>query len=57
MRAVGHAFPHAWAMDGFISLLRGNSISDITTELAVLAAFAVGLISLSLPLFKRKLVG
>lgn len=57
MRAVGHAFPHAWAMDGFISLLRGNSISAITTELAVLATFAVGLISLSLPLFRRKLVG
>jgi ABC-2 type transport system permease protein len=57
MRAVGHATPHAWAMDGFISLLRGNPVSDITTELTVLAAFALGLISLSLPLFRRKLVG
>jgi ABC-2 type transport system permease protein len=57
MRAIGHATPHAWAMDGFISLLRGNSISDITTEIGVLAAFAVGLIGLSLPLFRRKLLG
>ena len=56
MRTIGHATPHAWAMDGFITLFRGRPASDITTEIAVLAGFAFVLISISIPLFRRKLV-
>lgn len=57
MRAIGHVTPHAWAMDGFISLLQGKTIADITMELGVLALFALVLIGISVPLFRRKLVG
>lgn len=42
MAKVGHLFPHAWAMDGFVKLIaRDASIAAIATELAVLAGFAI----------------
>ena len=56
MKTIGHGTPHAWAMDGFIALFRGHPASEITTEIAVLAGFAVVLISISIPLFRRRLV-
>ena len=41
MRAVGHATPHAWAMDGFISLVaRDGHLGDIAPDLVALVAFA-----------------
>lgn len=55
MRTIGHGTPHAWAMDGFIALFRGHPASAITTELLVLGGFAIGLISLSVLLFRRRL--
>ena len=46
MRAVGHAVPHAWAVDAWIELLsRGGGLADIAGQLAVLAAFAAGLLA------------
>lgn len=48
MRTIGHVTPHAWAMDAWITLVfdRGG-LGDITTELAVLAGFAVVLLGLA----------
>ena len=44
MRTIGHLTPHAWAMDAWIALIFERAvIADLAVELAVLAAFAVGL--------------
>lgn len=44
MRTIGHVTPHAWAMDAWIALIfDGAGVNDIALELAVLAAFALGL--------------
>jgi ABC-2 type transport system permease protein len=41
MLAVAHATPHAWAADGFATLVRhGGSALDILPELAVLSGYA-----------------
>jgi ABC-2 type transport system permease protein len=46
MRTLGHALPHAWAVDGWIEILsRGGGIGDIATSLAVLAGFAAVLLA------------
>ncbi len=48
MQTVAHFTPHAWALDAFAILVREDgTIADITTELAVLAGFAVVLITVS----------
>lgn len=48
MQTVAHLTPHAWALDGFAILVREDgTIADITTELAVLAGFAIVLIGIS----------
>lgn len=48
MVKVAHITPHAWALDAFATLVRdGGSIADITTELAVLTAFAAVLITVA----------
>ena len=48
MQTVAHITPHAWALDGFAVLVREDgTIADITTELAVLAAFAAVLLTVS----------
>jgi ABC-2 type transport system permease protein len=48
MRKVAHLTPHAWGNDAFATLVgRSGGIGDIVTELAVLAAFAAGLIVLA----------
>ena len=48
MRAVGHAVPHAWAVDGWIEVLsRGGGVLDIAPQLAVLAGFAAVLLALA----------
>jgi ABC-2 type transport system permease protein len=52
MRAIGHATPHAWAVDAFIEVVGGGAtLIDVGRELAVLAAFAVGLLGLALAVF------
>jgi ABC-2 type transport system permease protein len=58
MRAVGHLFPHAWAMDGFIALIaRGENVAGIALQLAVLLGFAVVLLALATWRLRRALVG
>jgi ABC-2 type transport system permease protein len=56
MREIGHIFPHAWAMDAWIELIgRGGTISDIGTELAVLAAWVAVLMPLGTWRLRRAL--
>jgi len=44
MRAVGHLFPHAWAMDAFVSLVfHHGHVGSISSDLLVLLLWAVGL--------------
>ncbi len=58
MRTASHLTPHAWAMDAFRGLLlRGETLVDILPQLAVLAGFAVVLLSLAVWRFRRALVG
>ena len=58
MRVVGHLFPQAWAMDAFIALIaKGEDITGIALQLAVLAAFAVALLALATWRLRRALVG
>jgi ABC-2 type transport system permease protein len=58
MRAVGHLFPHAWAMDAFIALIAKDAgLAGIARQLAVLAAFAAGLLALATWRLRRTLLG
>jgi len=57
MRAIGHATPHAWAVDALMRVIgAGAGPSDIAVELLVLAAFAAGFLSLALLAFRRTLL-
>jgi ABC-2 type transport system ATP-binding protein len=57
MRTASHLTPHAWAMDAFRGLLlRGETLVDILPQLAVLAGFAVVLMTLAVWRFRRALV-
>jgi ABC-2 type transport system permease protein len=56
MRTIAHFTPHAWALDAFSKVLgRGGTVADIWPQLAVLALYAAGLLSLAAVLFRRKL--
>lgn len=56
MQTIGHATPHAWAVDAFVRVVgAGAGVRDIATELGVLAAFAGGLIGVALVVFGRTL--
>ncbi|WP_112237752.1 ABC transporter permease [Kribbella monticola] len=56
VRTVGHATPHAWAVDAWITLLsRAGGLADIATDLAVLAGFAAGMLGLAAVLLRRRL--
>ena len=56
VRTLGHATPHAWAVDAWITLLsRAGDITDIGAELAVLAGFAVGMEALATTVLQRRL--
>jgi ABC-2 type transport system permease protein len=56
VRTLGHATPHAWAVDAWITLLsRAGGLADIGTNLAVLAGFAVGMLGLASVLLRRRL--
>lgn len=57
MKHVAHITPHAWASDAFAKLVaHGASITDIGPQLAVLAAFAVALLTLAAWRLRRVLV-
>ncbi len=57
MRTFGHLAPQAWAVDAWTILLsRGGTLSSITLQLGVLAAFAFALIGLATFRFHRSLV-
>lgn len=46
MRALAHITPHAWALDGFETLIRGGAgVADILVELGALAVFATVLLA------------
>ncbi|WP_406054666.1 ABC transporter permease [Kribbella sp. NBC_00889] len=56
VRTLGHATPHAWAVDAWITVLsRAGDITDIGTELAVLAGFALGMLVLASTVLQRRL--
>jgi ABC-2 type transport system permease protein len=56
MRTIGHITPHAWAMDAWIGLIfEGDGVGAIAPQLAVLAAFAVGLALLARHRLRRAL--
>ena len=57
MRAVGHLFPHAWAMDAFIDLISEDAgLAGIAGQLAVLAGFAAVLLAVATWRLRRALV-
>ncbi|HET9139929.1 ABC transporter permease [Actinophytocola sp.] len=56
MRTIGHITPHAWAVDGWTEILsRGGGIPQIATQLAVLGAFAVTLLTVASVRLGRRL--
>ena len=56
MRAIAHLTPHAWGNDGFSELLRhGGGVSDVLTDLGVLLAWAVALLTIATWRLRRTL--
>ena len=54
MRRIGHLFPQAWAMDGFVNLVyHHGTVASIAGSLAALAAFAAVLLSAGSLLLRR----
>lgn len=57
LRSIGHAMPHAWAVDAWDALqIDGAGIGGIATELAVLTLFAAGLLALAALRLRRVIV-
>lgn len=57
MLAVAHLTPHAWAADGFATLVRhGGSLTDILGELGVLTAYAALLFALGSWVLRRRIL-
>jgi ABC-2 type transport system permease protein len=57
MRAVGHAVPEAWAMDGFIRLVfHHGSVGSVAGPVLVLLAYAAALLTLASWLTRRTIV-
>lgn len=58
MRSIAHVTPHAWAIEGFHTLLfdRGG-IVQIAPQLGVLGAMAVALMAIATVKLRRQLVG
>lgn len=58
MRTLGHTVPHAWAVDAWTTLLSaGGAVTDIGTELLVLAGFAVALLGTAVTRLRSALIG
>lgn len=57
MRTIAHVTPHAWALDAFAEVIRRDgSIAEITTELAVLVAYAAVLLAVASWALPRSIV-
>jgi ABC-2 type transport system permease protein len=57
VRLIGHLSPHAWAVDAWVTLLsRGGGVADIAGYLAILAGYAVVLLSIASLRLRRSLV-
>lgn len=57
LAAVGHVFPHAWAMDALLVLSGpGRGLTDVLLPLLVLAAMAAVLLGAALLLFRRSML-
>ena len=58
MRVLGHAFPHAWAMDAWIELVGNDAgLADIVPNLAALLAFTAVLLPLATWRLQRSITG
>lgn len=54
---IGHATPHAWAVDAWVTLVsRGGGLVDIAGYLAILAGYAVALFAFASYRLRRSLV-
>ena len=57
LRTMGHAVPHAWAVDAWTTLLsRQGDLAAILRDLTVLAAFATALLTLASLALRHRLV-
>jgi ABC-2 type transport system permease protein len=57
MATIAHVTPHAWAIEALTESLGGASPADVATDLTVLAAYGVGLLTIATVLFRRTLTG
>ena len=58
MQQVSRFIPHSWALLGLQSLIRdGGGIDSVATNLAVLAAFGVVLMTLAVWRFRKAIAG
>jgi ABC-2 type transport system permease protein len=56
MRAIGHATPHAWAMDGFIELIaRGGHTASIVREVVAMSVFAAVFVAVGAWRLRRRI--
>ncbi len=56
MKRIAHLFPHAWAIDALNgSIATGARPGEVATKLAVLAAYAVALLSVATVLLRRSI--
>jgi ABC-2 type transport system permease protein len=57
VRLIGHATPHAWAVDAWVALVsRGGGLADIAGYLGILAGYAVVLLGIASLRLRRSLV-
>jgi ABC-2 type transport system permease protein len=57
VRLAGHATPHAWAVDAWVSVLsRGGGLADIAGYLAILAGYALALFAFASMRLRHSLV-
>jgi ABC-2 type transport system permease protein len=58
MYRIAHLFPHAWAIEALnASIATGAGPAEVSTELWVLAAYAVGLLAVASVLLRRSTTG
>ena len=58
MYRIAHLFPHAWAIEALnASIATGAAPAEVSTELWVLAAYAIGLLAIASVLLRRSITG